>query len=119
MPSVLTLRHGMVTAWGGGHQRQRCGMFAAIVSLHWTQAENDLREVIRIGSVSRRRAGQIGLVVSYVYGERHVEDGLAYALLTHESQLIFVAIIGAISFFIIFRKEKLPVAPLVQTPKTS
>ena len=35
-----------------------------------------------------------------------VEDGLAYALLTHESQLIFVAIIGAISFFIIFRKEK-------------
>jgi hypothetical protein len=33
-----------------------------------------------------------------------VEDGLAYALLTHESQLIFVAIVGAISFFIIFRK---------------
>jgi glycosyltransferase 2 family protein len=37
-----------------------------------------------------------------------VEDGLAYALLTHESQLILVAIIGAISFFIIFRKEKPP-----------
>jgi len=35
-----------------------------------------------------------------------VEDGLAYALLTHESQLVLVAIIGAISFFIIFRKEK-------------
>lgn len=35
-----------------------------------------------------------------------LEDGLAYALLTHESQLIFVAIIGAISFFIIFRKDK-------------
>jgi uncharacterized protein (TIRG00374 family) len=34
------------------------------------------------------------------------EDGLAYALLTHESQLIFVAIIGAISFFIIFRKDR-------------
>ena len=34
------------------------------------------------------------------------EDGLAYALLTHESQLIFVAIIGAISFFIIFRKNR-------------
>ena len=34
------------------------------------------------------------------------EEGLVYALLTHESQLIFVAIIGAISFFIIFRKEK-------------
>jgi uncharacterized protein (TIRG00374 family) len=35
-----------------------------------------------------------------------VEDGLAYALLTHESQLIFVAITGAISFFIIFRKDR-------------
>jgi glycosyltransferase 2 family protein len=37
-----------------------------------------------------------------------IEDGLAYALLTHESQLIFVSIIGTISFFIIFRKEKAP-----------
>ena len=45
-----------------------------------------------------------------------VEDGLAYALLTHESQLIFVAIIGAISFFIIFRKEKTPITPLIQPP---
>jgi uncharacterized protein (TIRG00374 family) len=35
-----------------------------------------------------------------------IEDGLAYALLTHESQLIFVAIIGTISFFIIFRKDE-------------
>lgn len=34
------------------------------------------------------------------------EDGLAYALLAHESQLIFVAIIGTISFFIIFRKDR-------------
>ena len=32
-----------------------------------------------------------------------LEDGLVYALLTHESQLIFVAITGAVSFFIIFR----------------
>jgi hypothetical protein len=46
-----------------------------------------------------------------------IEDGLAYALLTHESQLIFVAIVGAISFFIIFRKEKKPAPPLVQPPK--
>lgn len=37
-----------------------------------------------------------------------VEDGLAYALLTHESQFIFVAIVGAISFFIIFRKHTAP-----------
>lgn len=34
-----------------------------------------------------------------------LEDGLAYALLTHESQLIFVAIIGSISFFMIFKKH--------------
>jgi uncharacterized protein (TIRG00374 family) len=34
-----------------------------------------------------------------------LEDGLVYALLTHESQLIFVAITGTISFFIIFRKH--------------
>jgi uncharacterized protein (TIRG00374 family) len=35
-----------------------------------------------------------------------IEDGLVYALLTHESQLIFVAIIGTISFFIIFKKDR-------------
>ncbi len=46
-----------------------------------------------------------------------IEDGLAYALLTHESQLIFVAIVGAISFFIIFRKEKKTAPPFVQPPK--
>lgn len=35
-----------------------------------------------------------------------IEDGLIYALLTHESQLILVAITGTISFFIIFRKDR-------------
>ena len=34
-----------------------------------------------------------------------IEEGLVYALLAHESQLIFVAIVGTISFFIIFRKH--------------
>ena len=34
-----------------------------------------------------------------------LEDGLVYALLTHESQLIFVAIIGTISFFIVFKRH--------------
>jgi glycosyltransferase 2 family protein len=34
-----------------------------------------------------------------------IEDGLVYALLTHESQLIFVAIIGTISFFMVFKKH--------------
>ena len=48
-----------------------------------------------------------------------LEDGLAYALLTHESQLILVAIIGTISFFIIFRKEKNPAAPLQEPPKSA
>ena len=48
-----------------------------------------------------------------------IEDGLAYALLTHESQLIFVAIVGAISFFIIFRKEKKSVLTLVQPPNSA
>jgi hypothetical protein len=33
------------------------------------------------------------------------EDGMAYAILTHESQLIFVAIVGTISFWIMFGKH--------------
>jgi len=44
-----------------------------------------------------------------------LEDGLVYALLTHESQLIFVAIIGTISFFIIFRRQKAPPIPDIFT----
>lgn len=54
-----------------------------------------------------------------------LEDGLAYALLTHESQLIFISIVGAISFFIIFRKEKvsdqtvqMPIVPSPGNPPT-
>jgi uncharacterized protein (TIRG00374 family) len=43
-----------------------------------------------------------GLLI--VYGIP-LEDGLVYALLTHESQLIFVVIAGTISFFMIFRKH--------------
>ena len=35
-----------------------------------------------------------------------LEDGFAYATLTHESQLIFVVITGVISFFIIFGKDR-------------
>jgi hypothetical protein len=34
-----------------------------------------------------------------------LEDGLVYALLTHESQLIFVVMVGALSFFMIFRRH--------------
>jgi uncharacterized protein (TIRG00374 family) len=35
-----------------------------------------------------------------------IEEGLVYALLSHESQLIFIAITGTISFFIIFGKHR-------------
>lgn len=35
-----------------------------------------------------------------------LEDGMVFAILTHESQLIFVAIVGTISFFIMFGKHK-------------
>jgi glycosyltransferase 2 family protein len=41
----------------------------------------------------------------YIVKDIAIEDGLVYALLAHESQLIFIAIVGTISFFIIFRKE--------------
>ena len=36
----------------------------------------------------------------------NIEEGLVYAFLTHESQLIFVLIIGGLSFFMIFRKHE-------------
>jgi hypothetical protein len=36
----------------------------------------------------------------------NIEDGLIYAFLSHESQLILVLIIGTISFFMIFRKNE-------------
>ncbi|HEX2921132.1 MAG TPA: lysylphosphatidylglycerol synthase transmembrane domain-containing protein [Bacteroidales bacterium] len=36
-----------------------------------------------------------------------IEDGLAYALLSHESQLIFTVILGTISFYLIFRKKRI------------
>jgi len=34
-----------------------------------------------------------------------LEDGLTYALLTHESQLILVLVTGVIAFFLIFKKQ--------------
>jgi hypothetical protein len=40
-----------------------------------------------------------------------LEDGLSYALLAHESQLLFVLIVGTISFFIIFGRHKEPLTP--------
>ncbi len=46
----------------------------------------------------------ISRAIAFIAGVK-IEDGLIYAFLTHESQMIFVIIIGAISFFMIFRKN--------------
>ena len=46
----------------------------------------------------------ISRAVAFI-GAVHIEDGLIYAFLTHESQMLLVIIIGAISFFMIFRKN--------------
>jgi uncharacterized protein (TIRG00374 family) len=35
----------------------------------------------------------------------NLEDGALYAILSHESQLIFIAVVGTISFFIMFSKH--------------
>jgi uncharacterized protein (TIRG00374 family) len=35
----------------------------------------------------------------------HIEDAMAYAILTHESQLIFVIVFGAISFYMMFGRH--------------
>jgi hypothetical protein len=42
--------------------------------------------------------------LAFVEGVK-IEDGLIYAFLTHESQLIFVLIVGTISFYMIFRRH--------------
>ena len=41
-----------------------------------------------------------------ILGNVPLEDGLVYSLLAHESQLIFIAIMGTISFFLIFRRHR-------------
>lgn len=42
--------------------------------------------------------------LAFVQGVK-LEDGLVYALLTHESQLLFIVLMGTVSFFIMFRKR--------------
>jgi glycosyltransferase 2 family protein len=46
----------------------------------------------------------ISRAIAFIAGVK-IEDGLIFAFLTHESQMLFVIIIGAISFFMIFRKN--------------
>jgi len=35
-----------------------------------------------------------------------LEDGLIYAILTHESQIFFELLIGPVSFFLLFGRKK-------------
>ncbi|MGB8489974.1 MAG: lysylphosphatidylglycerol synthase transmembrane domain-containing protein [Bacteroidales bacterium] len=42
--------------------------------------------------------------LAFVEGVR-IEDGLVYAFLTHESQMLFVILTGAFSFYMIFRRQ--------------
>lgn len=46
----------------------------------------------------------ISRAIAFIGGVK-IEDGLIFAFITHESQMLFVIIIGAISFFMIFRKN--------------
>lgn len=41
-----------------------------------------------------------------------MEDGLAYAVLTHESQMLWIIIAGIITFLLFFRKDKEKIHPL-------
>jgi glycosyltransferase 2 family protein len=42
----------------------------------------------------------------------NIEDAMAYAILTHESQLIFIIIVGAVSFYLMLRKRSGKVAEI-------
>ena len=46
--------------------------------------------------------------LAFIEGVR-IEDGLVYAFLTHESQMLFVILVGAFSFYMIFRKPTVSV----------
>ncbi|MDP4224619.1 MAG: hypothetical protein Q8868_15035, partial [Bacteroidota bacterium] len=43
--------------------------------------------------------------LAFVEGVK-LEDGLIYAFLTHESQLLFVILVGAFSFYMLSRAPK-------------
>lgn len=52
----------------------------------------------------------ISRAIAFIGGVK-IEDGLVYAFITHESQMLFIIIIGVVSFFMISRKnheEKIP-----------
>ena len=90
-------------------------VFAVESTSHLTLADSVF--LLVIGGLAMSAPVQSGLgafhyIISrglaFVEGVK-IEDGLIYAFLAHESQLIFIVIVGTISFFIIFgrhHKEK-------------
>ncbi len=82
-------------------------VFAIESTSHLTFADGIF--LLVIGSLAMSAPVQSGLGVFHFIISRglffidgiKLEDGLVYAILTHESQLIFVLIAGAISFFVI------------------
>jgi uncharacterized protein (TIRG00374 family) len=46
----------------------------------------------------------VSRAIAFIGGLK-IEDGLIYAFLTHESQMLMVIIIGAVSFFLIFKRN--------------
>lgn len=82
-------------------------VFAIDSTSHLTFADGIF--LLVIGSLAMSAPVQSGLGVFHFIISRglffidgiKLEDGLVYAILTHESQLIYVLIVGAISFFII------------------
>jgi len=69
--------------------------------------------ILVIGSLAMSAPVQGGIGAFHYFVSRglavvhgvNLEDGLVYALLTHESQIIFVLIIGTISFFALFGRR--------------
>lgn len=86
-------------------------VFALDSTSHITLAESIF--LLVIGGLAMSAPVQSGLgafhyIISrglaFVEGLK-IEDGLIYAILTHESQLLFVVLIGTVSFFVIFRRS--------------
>ena len=87
-------------------------VFAIESTSHITFAESFF--LLVIGGLAMSAPVQSGFGVFHytvsralvILGNVPLEDGLVYSLLAHESQLIFIAIMGTISFFLIFRRHR-------------
>jgi len=83
-------------------------VFAVEQTSHLTLADSIFLLVIGGLAMSAPVQGGLGAFhyiisrgLAFIEGVK-IEDGLIYAFLTHESQLIFVILVGAVSFFVIF-----------------